>query len=478
MFKRNKILVLEQSALLKQKVSTIFEFINQPVAFVSSLKTADEFHNDCFALFLTPERLTQDELSELCKLLENDPALAIITLQADNKLKKSLLEINQDLFIQDLKKPISNKELQDALRQCRSHYHHFQLHRKQRSLYQSLIGSSRAIAHVRHLIDQVANTDANVLILGESGTGKEITAQTIHSHSDRHQQPFVPINCGAIPADLLESELFGHEKGAFTGAISTRKGRFELANNGTLFLDEIGDMPLAMQVKLLRVLQERKFERIGSNQSIDVNVRIIAATHRNLEKEIKEGRFREDLYYRLNVFPIEIPALRERSEDIPLLINELSARLEASGRPTARLMLDAVQGLCQYDWPGNIRELANMVERLSILYPNGVVDYQALPAKYKGARLLENVVAAPVSRASNSDDIISQTANASASSLHLSDQGIDLKEHLTKMEVALITQALEESDWIVARAASCLKVRRTTLVEKMRKYGLARPERV
>jgi len=240
-------------------------------------------------------------------------------------------------------------------------------------LERSLVGNSQGILNVRQLVMQVAATDATVLILGETGTGKEVVAKSIHELSSRAHKPFIPINCGAIPAELLESELFGHEKGAFTGAITARQGRFEMANEGTIFLDEIGDMPLPMQVKLLRVLQERQFERVGSNKSIAVNVRVIAATHRNLETSIEEGTFREDLFYRLNIFPIDIPPLRDRAEDIPLLFKALSDKLEAADCKTVTLDQQAAQTLMQYRWPGNVRELSNLVERLSILFPNGKV---------------------------------------------------------------------------------------------------------
>ena len=250
-------------------------------------------------------------------------------------------------------------------------------------LFRSLVGNSRAMQGVRQLIQQVADSDANVLITGESGTGKEVVARNIHYHSGRRNKPFVPINCGAIPPDLLESELFGHEKGAFTGAINSRQGRFEMAHGGTLFLDEIGDMPLAMQVKLLRVLQERQFERVGGNRIISIDVRVISATHRNLEDAIKEERFREDLFYRLNVFPIEMPPLRDRLEDLPLLINELIARIEHEKRGSVRVSPASMMALCQYSWPGNVRELANLIERLAILYPYGVVDVADLPEKFQ-----------------------------------------------------------------------------------------------
>jgi sigma-54 dependent transcriptional regulator, flagellar regulatory protein len=233
-----------------------------------------------------------------------------------------------------------------------------------------LKGNSQAIVNIRKSINQVAQSDATVLILGESGTGKEIIARALHDASLRRSRLFVPINCGAIPGELLESELFGHEKGAFTGALSARQGRFEMAEGGTLFLDEIGDMPMAMQVKLLRVLQERSYERVGSNKTLHCDVRIIAATHRCLADEIKENRFREDLFYRLNVFPIEVSPLRDRAEDIPLLVKDIIACLEASNRCSVRFTNASLAVLMQYEWPGNIRELANLIERMTIIYPN------------------------------------------------------------------------------------------------------------
>lgn len=340
--------------------------------------------------------------------------------------------------------------------------------RKRTPLFRSLVGTSESIRQVRKLIGQVSDTEASVLILGESGTGKEVVARNIHALSSRSSKPFIPINCGAIPGELLESELFGHEKGAFTGAITSRQGRFELANGGTLFLDEIGDMPLTMQVKLLRVLQERCFERVGSNKSIDVNVRIIAATHRNLEQAINEGKFREDLFYRLNVFPIDMPPLRDRHEDLPLLFNELISRIEGENRPSVRLMPAALDALSQYQWPGNVRELANLVERLSILFPNGIVDIEDLPRRFK----VDNS-GQPHKPRSERETLLEMVSHEQASE----GEGIDLKEHLVKTELALISQALDESDWVVAHAASYLNMRRTTLVEKMRKYGLTRPER-
>lgn len=363
--------------------------------------------------------------------------------------------------------PARHPQLSTALQRAQ-HYRDARSGRQRRSveLFRSLVGSSPAMQNIRRMIEQVAPTDATVLILGESGTGKEVVARNIHYHSDRRGKPFVPINCGAIPGELLESELFGHEKGAFTGAISARQGRFEMAEGGTLFLDEIGDMSLPMQVKLLRVLQERTFERVGSNKSITADVRIVAATHRNLEEGIRENKFREDLFYRLNVFPIEMPPLRERAEDIPLLIDELISRIEHEKRSSVRLTPRAVAVLCQYGWPGNVRELANLVERLAILHPFGVVDVGDLPEKFRAGISVPNP---PPEMAARYEEPV-----ALAGEPRLPREGLDLKEHLSNLEVSLIKQALEESGGVVAHAANLLRMRRTTLVEKLRKYGLHR----
>jgi sigma-54 specific flagellar transcriptional regulator A len=332
---------------------------------------------------------------------------------------------------------------------------------------QPLIGNSDAIERINLMIDQVSDTNASVLILGDSGTGKEVIARNIHAQSSRNKMPFIPINCGAIPAELLESELFGHEKGAFTGAISARQGRFELAEGGVIFLDEIGDMPLPMQVKLLRVLQERCYEKVGSNKSIKADVRVIAATHRGLEELIAEGGFREDLFYRLNVFPIEVSPLRERQSDIPMLIHELIARIERDNRGSVRLSKKAIAMLQQYAWPGNVRELANLIERLAILFPHGVVDSKDLPEKYQSEAVRKLIE-------SSKDESIESMPDADMS--ELPSDGIDMKKYLTDIEISLIEQALSKTNNVVARAATMLNMRRTTLVEKMRKYEIERIE--
>ncbi|NOX52673.1 MAG: sigma-54-dependent Fis family transcriptional regulator [Gammaproteobacteria bacterium] len=308
-----------------------------------------------------------------------------------------------------------------------------------------------------------AHKDVTVLITGESGTGKEVVARALHQGSRRATGPFVPVNCGAIPADLLESELFGHDKGAFTGAITQKMGRLELAHGGTLFLDEIGDLPFSMQVKLLRAIEQKSFERLGSGITRVSDVRIVAATNNDLEAKIADGEFREDLFYRLNVFPIELSPLRERSEDLPLLINTLVARIHAEQALQVRLSVDALNLLAEYAWPGNVRELANLLQRLAIQYPNGLVRSIDLPKKYT-----ESANTKAPAKAGQLNQ------NLTAMDILLPVNGIDLKDYLARLEKSLIEQALQDTNAVVARAADRLHIRRTTLVEKMRKHGLGR----
>ncbi|AUV13195.1 sigma-54-dependent Fis family transcriptional regulator [Aeromonas sp. ASNIH3] len=386
-------------------------------------------------------------------------------------------------FIGVAEAPFTYESLTSHLHFCQAfislHPRH-QTHDKGQTLLRLLVGKGRGIQEVRRLIGQVAETDANVLILGESGTGKEVVARAIHELSARSVGPFVPINCGAIPAELLESELFGHEKGAFTGAIAARRGRFELAQGGTLFLDEIGDMPLPMQVKLLRVLQERQFDRVGGGKAVQADVRVIAATHRDLEAMIRTQAFREDLYYRLNVFPIETPPLRDRADDIPLLLQELLNRHAEQHKGIIRLTQRAMESLMQYAWPGNVRELSNLIERLLILYPNQIVDVADLPGRYRllpceprDERLTEmderDALAAVFQSPPELDPGIAMPLP-----MQLPQEGVNLKEMLADLEVELIRQALESQDGVVARAADLLSMRRTTLVEKMKKYGMSK----
>lgn len=320
-------------------------------------------------------------------------------------------------------------------------------------MFEGMIGRSRIMRDVFERISRVAKTDSTILITGPSGTGKELVASAIHRLSSRASKNRISVNCGAIPSELLESELFGHTRGAFTGAISNRKGRFEMANGGTIFLDEIGDMPVLLQVKLLRVLQERMIEPVGSNETVNIDTRVIAATHRDLEKAVSEGKFREDLFYRLNVIPIRMPALKERREDIPLLISHFLDRFVSADRSNeisfAPLTMDLLMG---YDWPGNVRELENVIERLVILRGGNEILPEDLPAKIFRSNPL--------------------ATHHYKTLFELPEVGVDLKQILSDIEDSLIMQAMNRTRGNKNQASKLLALNRTTLIEKMKKKNL------
>ncbi|MGL6296825.1 MAG: sigma-54 dependent transcriptional regulator [Plesiomonas sp.] len=523
-----KFLLIEDDFDRRTMLTTIFDFIGQDNITVSSCEVNPSLaESHIWAGCLLGHISDTHRREEVVDFLRVHHHIPVIVFSASGTALDQSNFYEGSNHVGDVCAPLNYAQLTEALRHCYEftgrHLASYPQITRKNTLFRSLVGRSHAVQHVRRLIEQVSPTEANVLILGESGTGKEVVARNVHYHSVRSSGPFVPVNCGAIPAELLESELFGHEKGAFTGAISTRKGRFELAEGGTLFLDEIGDMPMPMQVKLLRVLQERSFERVGSNKTLRADVRVIAATHRNLDEMIAKGEFREDLYYRLNVFPIDVPALRDRAEDIPLLLQELLSRLTAEGAKSVHFTPRALHSLCAYPWLGNVRELANLTERLVILYPDALIDVSHLPAKYRsvdvpdfqpntdcylhenrylseGHALRESATNQALSAGSFAqgsdeqdmleravlneifneavsiapDDIAVATAAAEAESYlaSLPPEGMNLKEMLSDLEIDMIRQALEAQYGVVARAADMLGMRRTTLVEKMRKYGL------
>ncbi|HSY94189.1 MAG TPA: sigma-54 dependent transcriptional regulator [Steroidobacteraceae bacterium] len=507
---------MDPSDASAQSLEALLRFLDLEPVRVRDLAELRQYQQgavrDCLALIVSAEAVAAQG-SELVAHLRGTPQpLPVIYLSADGLPK--IAESSADIAWFHLDLPVKQRRLSAVLNQAlnirNGHPTQPGNHRFRPS------GTSRAMRAVHRLIEQVAPCDSNVLILGESGTGKEMVARHIHELSGRAGHPFVPVNCGAIPADLLESELFGHEKGAFTGALTTRLGRFEFAEGGTLFLDEIGDMSLQMQVKLLRVLQERSFERVGSNRTIRCNVRIIAATHRDLDAAIGAGRFREDLFYRLNVFPVQMPPLRDRLEDLPVLTEHLVQRLgQISGRHI-RIDKEAMNCLARNPWPGNVRELSNLLERLAILFPEQTISAKDLPERYRstgtagwigsGVRVTPPLEAAPSSEpalgpvafletaigspelngaelngtkingaaingAAVNDAAINDTAELAASVLP--SGGIDLKDHLCAIEIGLIRKALVEADGTVAEAARLLRIRRTTLVEKLRKYRLS-----
>ncbi len=347
------------------------------------------------------------------------------------KLDEILVVVEKALEFQKLK--IENLYLKDQL--------------KKKYKFENIIGDSPQMQKIYRIVEKVADTDSTVLILGESGTGKELIAKAIHYNSPRRNRPFVPINCGAIPEELLESELFGHEKGAFTSAIKERAGRFELANGGTIFLDEIGDMSPKLQVKLLRVLQEHRFERIGGTKTIKVDIRVIAATHQDLEKAVEEGKFREDLFYRLNVIPIKIPPLRERGTDIDLLVTYfMKTYSKRKGMQPKKIAPETMECLRRFHWPGNVRELENVIERLLILTDSEEIRPEHLP-----------------------EHILRPRGDSTISVPEIPEDGLYLKKVVEEFENRLILQALHRCNGKKNKAAELLKLNRTTLIEKLKK---------
>ena len=441
-------------------MNAVFEFIDCNVALAGSLNSTRQVLDKEKGFLIALIRLSDEaEQNQIIALINRKiPALPIYLLRRDSDFHQGAVVPKG--VTGNLGLPIQYRDLLGTIR-------HAEMERKtsrsSNALSSSLTGNSAEILKVEALIRHVSMTDANVLLLGESGTGKEVVARGMHRLSLRTDHPFVAVNCGAIPPELLESELFGHEKGAFTGAISTRKGRFELAEGGTLFLDEIGDMPMPMQVKLLRVVQERTFERVGGSRTITSDVRLISATHQDLEKRIGENKFRMDLYYRLNVFPIELPPVRDRPSDIPLLIEKFAVRMELDHRSPIEFDDSAIEALCQHPLPGNVRELENLVERLAILYPGETITHEKLPQRYQiqgntGQQLTTSI-------AVGADEQLTEE-------LLTAGEGIDLRNYLSSLEKSLIYKALEKSNWIVAKAAKSLALQRTTLVEKIRKLEI------
>ncbi|MBM4286339.1 MAG: sigma-54-dependent Fis family transcriptional regulator, partial [Deltaproteobacteria bacterium] len=357
-----------------------------------------------------------------------------------------------------LAKPVDPQELRLVVKRALEHRHlrqenlelKKQLHR--RFGFANIIGTSEAITQTFDLIRKVADTDSTVLLLGESGTGKELIAKAIHYNSHRGQGPLIPVNCAAIPEELLESELFGHERGAFTHAVRTRIGRFEMASGGTIFLDEIADMSPSLQVKILRVLQDRAFERIGGVKTIRVDIRVVAATNQDLEELVRQGRFREDLYYRLMVIPIRVPPLRERRSDIPLLASNFLQEFSRKKKvPVKRLSPQALDCLLNYPWPGNVRELENLMERLVILCESEQVEVRDLPERFRRAA----------------------ADKGPAADEEFPEQGLDLTQAVQAFERNLILKALQRSQGVKSKAAQLLRLNRTTLLEKMKKQHLS-----
>ena len=344
-------------------------------------------------------------------------------------------------------------------------------------------GQCDATLQLKKLVSMVAKSNSTVLLRGETGCGKDVVAKAIHDFSERSGS-LINVNCAAIPSELLESELFGHEKGAFTGADSKREGRFEASDNGTLFLDEIGDMPLPLQAKLLRAIETRKIQRVGGRNEIDLNLRLICATHQNIEKKIDEGHFRADLFYRINVFPIEIPSLSERREDIPILVEHILGELEKMGSLIPKIDPSAIKALQEYIWPGNVRELRNVIERATIIFPEQIISSKNIKENLLKINLPDNQGEKDILWEMTSElSEVKEIKNEKSSFIpHPNDykkwfemiDKIDMRRHLSEVELILIEGALKKNNGSVTEASKSLKINRTTLIEKMKKYSIPR----
>jgi len=456
-----RILVIDDDPVILEVITKILKTNSYEVVAAPNGKSGiKQLESNSFDLVLTDLVMPDvDGLEVLNHVVTKSPKTKCIILTGYGTIKSSVDSIKKGAF-DYITKPITSGELlvviEKALKFRNLEDENIrlkrELHKKYR--YDNLIGTSNAIEKIYELIEKVADTDSTVLISGASGTGKELIARAIHYNSSRGDKPLVVINCGAIPEELLESELFGHEKGAFTGAYKTRVGRFEMANGGTIFLDEVGEMSPKLQVKLLRVLQEQKFERVGGTKTIHVDVRIIAATNKNLTIAINKERFREDLYYRLNVIPIKVPPLKQRKSDILLLIDFFIKKYQKGKiKRITGFSPEAMDCVLEYDWPGNVRELENMIKRLIILCDNQMVFFDDLPEHIqRNSRSIQQF----------EEDIL--------------EEGLTLDEAVKDYEKRLILEALEKSNWVKTKAAKILNINRTTLVEKIKKQNLAKTE--
>jgi DNA-binding NtrC family response regulator len=394
---------------------------------------------------------------DILKHVKDHPLPCSVILITGNATAETAVEAMKEGAFDYIIKPVNFEKLkvlvEKAVEKNRLVAENIYLRQQLRGKYKfdNIIGNSPAIQPVFSRMEKILHTDSTVLILGESGTGKELVARAIHFNGSRKEKPFIAINCGAIPAELLESELFGHVRGSFTGAVADKPGKFELANHGTIFLDEIGTMPLHLQMKLLRVLQEQEVERVGSIRKTKLDVRVISATNSDLDERVRRAEFREDLFYRLNVIPIHLPPLRERHEDIALLARHFLRKICADMRhPICELTPDALIAMESYKWPGNVREMENVIERVVALTDGNVIDRQDLPPQIAGTLNESGLLPA----------------------LHIPEEGLDLTETMAHLERHLIQQAMERSQSIKARAASLLNINRTTLVEKIKRYGM------
>ncbi len=449
------LIALKDQSISRQAVKALSARGVETLEARDGAEAMDMLDGQSFTALLLDEDLETINGSELLKHVKvRHPATRVLMVGGKASIRAAVTFVRAGAF-DYLAAPVPEQELDECLDRLldEASPNGFEAARQPVGRFDHIIGQSQAIREVFRLVDKVADTDSTVMIYGESGTGKELIARALHQNSRRKNKPLIPVNCGAIPEELLESELFGHEKGAFTSAIRTRLGRFELADGGTIFLDEIADMSPRLQVKILRVLQEHQFERIGGTKTIEVDIRVITATNKDLRQAMEEGRFREDLFYRLNVIPMTVPPLRDRRADIPLLVEFFLRRfLETKGKEAKDITPDAMARLMNYDWPGNIRELENTMERMVILSEGDKLTVSDLPPRIFDA---EQSSVSPL--------------------IEITDSGIDFNNVVSEFENNLLIQALEKSGWVKNKAAQLLNLNRTTLVEKLKKKNLQPP---
>ncbi len=459
MMKKIKILLAEDNDLTRENLADLLSEDGYEITAVRDGKEAmDTFPCDKYDLVITDMKMPHADGLQLLKFIKEISPENIVIMITGHATVDSAVDAMRmgafDYITKPLKKDLVDLAVKRALSHAKLRDENIALrgHLEKKYNFGKIVSYSDGMKSVVEKIKKVAASDSTVAIYGESGTGKELIAQALHFNSDRKNGPLVTVNCGAIPEELLESELFGHEKGAFTGAIRSRTGRFELAHGGTIFLDEIGDMSPSLQVKVLRVIQEKRFERIGGMKTIDVDVRIVTATNQDLERAVEEKKFREDLFYRINVIPVHLPPLRERKVDIPVLTNHfLRTFNRLKKKNIEKLMPEAMDCLMRYHWPGNVRELQNLTEMLVVMKEYGPIGLEDLPDKIR---------------------LHSQTTEAITGDIEIPDSGLDLNETICQFEKNLLQKALQESGGVKNRAAKLLKLNRTTLVEKLKRYQL------
>jgi DNA-binding NtrC family response regulator len=457
--KSGRILIVDDDDLSRSNLAeSLTSYGHEVTAVADGQEAMDAFAEDKYDLVVTDLRMPHVNGLELLKFLkEVSPEIVVIMITGYGTVDSAVNAMKLgafDYITKPLKDDLVKLTVTRALSYARLKEENVLLRDSLREKYDfgKMIGYSDCIRKVFEIIEKVASTDSTVVIYGESGTGKELVARAIHFNSNRKNFPLVPVNCGAIPEDLLESELFGHEKGAFTGAIRNRVGRFELAQGGTIFLDEIGDMSPALQVKVLRVIQERQFERIGGVKTINADVRIITATNQNLEKAVQEKKFREDLFYRINVIPVHLPPLRERGADIPIMANHFLQKFnKLKNKNVATITPEAMDRFLAYPWPGNVRELENLIEMLVVMKEEGTIGIDDLPPKILNAQ---------------------QGEEEPLVNIEMPEEGVSFNDIVSQFERELLVKALKKSGGIKNRAAKYLNLNRTTLVEKLKRFNM------